>query len=147
MNDDTTPAFEGYAILELMGHRRLAGYVSEVEIAGAAMLRLDIPEHPAAVCTCGSTDPDSLAHEDHHHDCLLFAAEDARPVDVYATQFYSPHALYALTPTTEQIARQVAQRSRPTPIHQWELPRPQLEAAVVSHDGDNFDDDQDGQPF
>jgi hypothetical protein len=36
-------AWEGWAILELMGHRKLAGFVSRVEIAGAAMLRLDVP--------------------------------------------------------------------------------------------------------
>lgn len=35
-------AFEGWAIVEIMGHRRLAGYVTEVSIAGAAMLRVDI---------------------------------------------------------------------------------------------------------
>jgi hypothetical protein len=35
-------AFEGWAIVEIMGHRRLAGYVSEVSIAGAAMLRVDV---------------------------------------------------------------------------------------------------------
>jgi hypothetical protein len=36
-------SFEGWAILEVMGHRRLAGHVSEVTIAGAQMLRIDIP--------------------------------------------------------------------------------------------------------
>lgn len=35
--------FEGWAIVELMGHRRLAGKVSEQEIAGHAFLRLDVP--------------------------------------------------------------------------------------------------------
>lgn len=35
--------FEGWAIVELMGHRRLAGHVSEQEIAGQAFLRLDVP--------------------------------------------------------------------------------------------------------
>src|SRR6185295_17411712 len=35
--------FEGFAILELMGHRRIAGYVSQVEQFGTAMLRIDIP--------------------------------------------------------------------------------------------------------
>ena len=35
--------FEGYAIVELMGHNTIAGYVSEVAIAGAAMLRVDVP--------------------------------------------------------------------------------------------------------
>ena len=34
--------FEGWCILELMGHRKLAGYVGEQEIAGAAFLRLDV---------------------------------------------------------------------------------------------------------
>lgn len=36
-------AFEGWAILELMGHRRLGGYVRQVEMFGAAMCRLDVP--------------------------------------------------------------------------------------------------------
>lgn len=35
--------FEGWVILELMGHRRLGGYLREQELAGAAFLRLDIP--------------------------------------------------------------------------------------------------------
>jgi hypothetical protein len=34
---------EGWVILELMGHRRLSGYASEVEVAGAKFLRLDVP--------------------------------------------------------------------------------------------------------
>jgi hypothetical protein len=38
-----TPAFEGHVILELMGHRRLAGYLTEAQIGGATFLRLDIP--------------------------------------------------------------------------------------------------------
>lgn len=36
-------AFEGFAIVELMGHNMIAGYVSEQSIAGAAMLRVDVP--------------------------------------------------------------------------------------------------------
>jgi hypothetical protein len=35
--------FSGWAIVELMGHRRLAGFVREVSVAGAGMLRVDIP--------------------------------------------------------------------------------------------------------
>lgn len=49
MSDDS--AFEGWAILELMGHRRLAGYLSEQEVAGAAFVRVDVPgdgEDPVA---------------------------------------------------------------------------------------------------
>lgn len=35
--------FEQWAILEIMGHNRFAGRVSEETIAGAAFLRIDIP--------------------------------------------------------------------------------------------------------
>lgn len=40
----------GWAIVEMLGHRRVAGYVQETTIAGTGFLRLDMPEsetHPA----------------------------------------------------------------------------------------------------
>lgn len=36
-------SFEGWAILELMGHRRLAGFVRDVEMFGGRMCRIDVP--------------------------------------------------------------------------------------------------------
>lgn len=38
-----TEKFGEWAILELMGHRRLAGEVTETVIAGGSFLRIDIP--------------------------------------------------------------------------------------------------------
>lgn len=81
-----TATYEGWAILELMGHRRLAGQVSEVEIAGSKMLRIETP--------------------------------GPNPV----TQFYSSAAIYCLTPTTEEVARAIAETNRPTPVSPFELP-------------------------
>ncbi len=66
--------FEGWAIVELMGHRKLAGNVTEATIAGAAFLRLDVPSEP--------------------------------PV----TQYYAPAAVYAITPTTEELATRIAKQ-------------------------------------
>jgi len=40
--------FDSWAILELMGHRRLAGRVAETTIAGSGVLRIDIPRGEAA---------------------------------------------------------------------------------------------------
>ena len=37
-------AYEGFAVIELMGHNVIAGYVSEQTIAGVAMLRVDVPK-------------------------------------------------------------------------------------------------------
>lgn len=36
--------FQTWAVVELMGHQRIAGYVSEVEIAGHGMIRVDVPD-------------------------------------------------------------------------------------------------------
>jgi hypothetical protein len=73
--------FSEWAIVELMGHRKLAGHVTEQEIAGSAFLRLDI--------------------HDSNSDVV--------------TQFYSPGAVYCITPTTEEIARKIGDRSKPQP--------------------------------
>jgi len=78
-------AFEGWAILELMGHRKLAGYVTEQQIGGAAFLRIDVPGEKAA------------------------------------TQFYSPAAIYCITPTTEEIVKAASGRFKVAPVSQWEL--------------------------
>lgn len=45
MNEEqvTEKTFREWAILELLGHRRLAGLVTEQEIAGKGFLRIDIP--------------------------------------------------------------------------------------------------------
>jgi hypothetical protein len=101
---DAPPPFEGWAILELMGHRRLAGYVQAQEIAGAGMLRIDVPG-------------------------------DDGPV---ATQFYSPAAVYCITPTTEAIARSVAKKSQPTPVQRWELSAATV--ATTARRDDDFPD-------
>ena len=49
--------YEGWAILEVMGHRRRAGRVCEVEIYGGKLLRIDIPTTDGEVTEfygCGS---------------------------------------------------------------------------------------------
>jgi hypothetical protein len=40
---ETTERFEYFAILELMGHRRLAGKVTEAAIGGGSFIRIDMP--------------------------------------------------------------------------------------------------------
>lgn len=42
----TEPAtkFEEWAVLELFGHQRLAGMVTEVQLGGASFVRVDVPQ-------------------------------------------------------------------------------------------------------
>lgn len=89
-----TAAYEGWAIVEIMGHRRIAGRVSEVEMYGTRMLRVDVP--------AGGDDP---------------AGVD------YVTQFYSGSAIYCVTPATEETARKASAACESVqPIKTWEMP-------------------------
>jgi len=90
--EDTKPTFEGWAILELYGHRQLAGMVREVELFGGKLCRIDIPEVPEG------KDP-------YWHDRTL-------PAVPAFTQFYGAGAIFSLTPTTEDVARKLAARAR-----------------------------------
>lgn len=102
MTDTEISVLEGWAILELMGHRRLAGYISEVEFAGGKFVRIDVPD----------TSPEAPA------------GDGGRPPveGTAATQIYGSSAIYCMTPTTEQIARAVAERSaEAAPVSRWEL--------------------------
>lgn len=73
--------FEGWAIVELMGHRKLAGYVREVTIAGAAMLRLDIPCDPPVTQYYGAHALFSLTPTTEH--LAKAAAVASRPTPVH----------------------------------------------------------------
>lgn len=42
MPEESREPFAEWVILELMGHRRLAGHLTEVEVAGEGFLRLDV---------------------------------------------------------------------------------------------------------
>lgn len=103
------PAFEGWAILELMGHRKRPGYVKEVEIAGGKMLRIDIH---------GATEGEN---------------------ESVVTEFYGCAAVYCLRPVAEEIARDVARHVDLRPIRPVEYrPAPQLPSAV-DYDEDDDD--------
>lgn len=93
--------FKGWAVVELMGHVRFAGHVEETTLAGAGVLKVDVPD----------------------------AVDDAGRSHPAFTQFVSPASLYRLTPVTEEIARSVARHERPSAVHKWELPKPALPAA------------------
>ena len=106
------PTFEGWAFLELMGHRKLAGFVREQNFAGAGLIRIDVPGDDGNI----------------------------------ATQFYSPSALYCLTPTTEDMARRFAKNVRPEPVTRWELPPATKNGASGAEDA-QVEDEPDEERF
>lgn len=95
----------GYAVLEIMGHRQIPGFVSEVEFAGAKFVRVQVP---------------SLKRDGEGKVVGL----DLEHLEF--EQRYGASAVFCLTPATEeQIARLLAR--------QWHY-RPELPAASAAGD-------------
>lgn len=88
------PAFarapDEYAIVEVFGHRRHGGRVSEVERFGTKMLRIDIPK------------PDAAA-----------APGDPFAGAAYESHYYGGGSIFSLTPVTLDIVKQMNAPYRP----------------------------------
>jgi hypothetical protein len=52
--------FSGWAIVELMGHRKLGGYIKEETIAGSSFLRLDVCTNNGKTATTQFYSPSSV---------------------------------------------------------------------------------------
>ena len=108
--------FESWAIVEIMGHNTIAGFVTEVAKFGVAMMRVDVPD-----------------------------LEVSGIIKPGFTKFYGGASIYGITPTTEEIARQAAIRLDVRPVSLWVVPdpRPALPAGRLADDPDEIPDDYD----
>ncbi len=120
--------FETWALLELYGHARLAGLVSEQTIGGVGFIRVDVPE---------------VQRQAMH---WLDGGKHETVVETLAgfTKFYGPGALFSITPTTEEIARAVACSIASRPIQQFDLPQLKALEAPSRDDEEEPDDEEDG---
>lgn len=100
----TKNGFESWVILELLGHRRLCGYLTEETIGGCSFLRIDVPVDGKVV-----------------------------------TQYYSPSAVYAITPTTAETVHKLAHTNAPAPASAWEIAQPPQISDGMGKDEDDMD--------
>ena len=70
-------------------------------VAGKSFIRIDV-------------------HTSHKNPDLY----DGEVEEHVATQFYSPDAVYCLTPSTEELCREMGDRARPAPVRRYELEPP-----------------------
>lgn len=103
-DEHNTTNFEGWAVVEMMGHQREVGYVT-TEVYGAAVLfRVDVPELPEREYTLerpewiwkGGLEDGAIAPAG---STVKRAASPAR------TKLIGVAAIYAITPCTEETAR------------------------------------------
>jgi len=104
-----------WIFLELLGHKKLAGFVSEEEKWGQVLLRIDIPT----------------------------SVKDGKLQ--FTTQWYGTHALYCATPILESDAIHLAKQLRPAPFSKYDLHKESNrnldDYKIVDIDGDEVEDD------
>jgi hypothetical protein len=148
MSDKTEQA-EMWAIVELMGHVKLAGRMTEEEKFGAKMGRLDIPRTPDPNCkACGGwghIDKSDVGEGQTAHPCGLCGG--------FVTQFFGGGSVYRITIVSEAVARHVAKGNAPAPVSPWDFPKalPETTSYVgePTRRHDEFDDsgDEDRSDF
>ncbi len=130
--------FTGFAVLELMGHRKETGFVTTEYFGGAALFRVDTPAIEAYEET---TRRSSYAITKDGTEYVPAGALVKHPAIESRTVYVSPNSLYALNPCTEAVAREAAKQkfedSRPPIL--LKLPeRPVLTAGVEDEEESPF---------
>lgn len=113
----TKAKFNSWCILELMGHVRLAGFVTEAEMFGGVLGRIDVPKTETCPLCCGTPLIPIIEGA-----CPCKECKDGKVEKTY-TQFFGNSSVYRLTPVSEEVARHVANTVQAAPVSAWDFPK------------------------
>lgn len=88
-------SFEAWAVVEIFGHQKFAGKISEFAVGGCNFLRVDVPDLPLRKAK-SRFEPDL-------------------PATPAFTKLFGNGAIYSITLVSEAVARAVAAQIRPEP--------------------------------
>lgn len=144
-----TGNFEGWAIVEMMGHRREIGFVTTRAFGQAVLFQVDTPELPEREFAL--TTPEYANVTEGVTRWCPVGTKVKRSASPGRSCLIAPGSLYAINPCSETAARAAIEQNTSRPLIVLELPqRPALEAGpgsledpneqLVDLDGSDFDD-------
>jgi hypothetical protein len=129
--DQQQAKFEGWAIVEMMGHQREIGFVTTEYFGGAALFRVDTPEIPEREFEL--TRPEYMNVGSRYAE-VPAGSKVKRPALPAKSRLVAPAALYALTPCTEETARKAIEEHQPRALIVLDIPQSALPAAEIEND-------------
>lgn len=137
-------SFEGWAIVEMMGHRKEIGFVVTQAFGPAVLCRVDTP---------GLPEREYVLERPEYIDgrsCPI-GTKVQRPAALGKSCLVPPQSLYALNPCTEAAAMALIERSIPRPLIVLELPEhvalpPALDIATEGRNA-AIEDHDDGEEY
>lgn len=132
MNDAQQASFEGWAIVEMMGHRREIGYVTTEHYGAASLFRVDSPEFEEREFEL--TKPEYVEHR------MVPAGSKVKRAAIPAKScLVGPGSIYALNPCTEETARRAIEQGIHRPLILLSVPeRAQIEAPPTEEAAPEF---------
>lgn len=121
-------SFSGFAIVEMMGHRREIGYVTTQAFGQAVLFRVDTPELPEREFTL--TAPE-IAEIDGRRNWCPAGTKVKRPSSPARSCLVAPASLYAINPCSEEAARTAIEHNTPRPLIALEVPAAKALAAAA----------------
>ena len=139
MPEPKQSCFEGWAVVELMGHQREIGYVTTEAYGQSVMFRIDTPG-------LDEREYELPRPEYVEHHWMPAGTKVKRPASPARSRLVDPGSLYAINPCSEEAARQAIESSASRPLILIERPaQAQIEAAMDDEqidEGDVYEDDE-----
>ncbi len=136
MSEQQQANFEGWAIVEMMGHQTEIGFVTTQAFGQAVMFRIDTPDLPEREFTL--TSPAWVNVGEAGRSWTPDGAKVKRAASPARSRLVSPGALYAINPCTEQAARTAIEKHVERPLILIEAPLKAM-AAIAPPDDDSDD--------
>lgn len=140
--------FDGWAIVDVMGHQRYVGYVTTEAYGGAVLFRIEVPaleERERVTVRAGYLD-----------GVLVPAGTRVKEGAVQGyTKLVGAGSIYTITPCTQEAALKAVEQAQPRPMTPIGLPTvaalPPADPERLTHDeADDYlgdeDEDDDGDP-
>lgn len=107
----TVEKFEQWCVVEIMGHKKFAGFVTEQSVGGTSFVRIDVPE----------------------------VAVEGRTLPAF-TKLFGAGSIYCISPCTEETAKAFAAQLRSEAFSLYEAPRLPAPGAAAEPDDEDYDD-------
>lgn len=116
-----TPGF--WAVVEIMGHQKYAGFCTETTLAGAPLLRVDVPQ----------VEGKQYSTERYNYEAKRYEQQTYQEPDIEGyTKYFGPSSIFCVTPCTEAAAREAAKQWRSAPVQQVHLPEFDTTARLIA---------------
>lgn len=115
MSDPQQAKFEGWAIVDVMGHQRYVGYVTTEAYGQAVLFRIDVPELPERT---------RVTKQPGYTDSRYLPAGTTVTEGAVAgyTKLVGSGSIYTITPCTKAAALEAVEQNQPRPLMQVQLP-------------------------